>query len=290
MVELSPVVVGVVVVAAVVGAVPVAASTAGGQATPTEGAATASNESLAPGEQLAAVVSVQQADIEAEVGARAFGQRIAAAASNTSKAGVVKGEVDALQERLSALREERRELRAAHRNGSLSDGQYRAKLTALHAKTRAVERRLNGSAQAASGLPAQALEAKGINASAIQQLRAQAHNMTGQEVAAIARQIAGRNVGKGLPGERGPPAFVANGTNGPGNGQGPSGDDRGQAGSGDGDRGPPENRTGGPPGNETGDGDRGQGDGDERGSGDDAGDDETNGQATGLDSARVGVV
>ncbi|MFB6088024.1 MAG: hypothetical protein ABEJ85_05835, partial [Haloarculaceae archaeon] len=227
MVELSPVTVGVVVVVAVVGAVPVAATSVGGAATPTDGANTAvTNASLAPGERLAAVVSVQQTDIEAEIGARAFGHRIAQAASNTSKAGIVEAELDQLRERLAELRETKRELEAAYRNGTLSEGQYTARLAVLHAKTRAIERQLNATARVARGLPAAALEAKGIDASAIQRLKREARNLTGPEVAAIARQIAGKKVGKGIGrAERGPPAFVANESEGPGRsggqGQGP---------------------------------------------------------------------
>mgnify|MGYP003851738053 CR=1 FL=1 len=228
MAETSPVVAALLVAVAAVGAVPVAALGGGAPAQQPATNDTAANGSLAPGERFAGVVGVQQADVEGEIEARAFGQRVAAAASNRSAAGVVAGEVDDLEARLDELDAEVVALERAHENGTVSEGQYRARLAKLHAKQRAVERRLNQTSAVARGLPAEALEANGVNVTAIRTLRSRAGNLTGPEVAAIARTIAGKNAGKGV-GD--PPAFVENRTRGPGasdgdrgNGNGPPAD------------------------------------------------------------------
>ncbi len=223
MVEASPVAAALLLVFGAVGAVPVAAlagSEAGAQQVATDG-----NESVAPGEQFAGVVGVQQAEVSSEVDARAFGQRVAAAGSNRSSAGVVAAEVGDLDERLADLESQLSELERAHENGTVSEGQYRARLAKLHAEQRAIERRLNQTEQVARRLPSEALEAKGVNATAIDRLRTKAGEMTGPEVAAVARSIAGKNAGKGMggPAAAGPPAFAgnrtgANASDAPGNG------------------------------------------------------------------------
>lgn len=257
MTRLSPVAAALLIVVATFGALPVVGVTAGETAPLTATAdATAAvqnepNGTLAPGEQLAAVVGVQQAGIQGEVRTRAFGQRVAGAATNTSKAGVVGEEVERLRERLQRLREERRELRAAHRNGSIGNGQYRARLANIHARTRAAQREINATGQVARGLPARALEARGVDATAIRTLRSEAQNLTGPEVAAIARSVAGNAADGAMgPGERGPPDSVAD-SSVPG-------------------QGPPDNRNGAPANESQGDrggesNNRGQNDGDRSG-------------------------
>jgi len=271
MVERSPAVAAVLVVLAAVGAVPVAAlSDAGvGSQQTTTGAANETNESLAPGERLAGVVGVEAAEIEGELEARTFGQRVAAAKANASAAGIVAAEVDDLEERLTELDARLRELERAHENGTLNEGEYRARLAQFHARQRTLQRQINQTEYVARELPAAALEARGVDVGAIETLRSQASELSGPEVAAVARSIAGKNAGTGMggpPEHAGPPAFVQNRTGGPpadagpGNQTGPPsdagpGNETGQAADGGND-----GSTGGNEGN--GDGPNGNGDGD----------------------------
>ncbi|MFB6089467.1 MAG: hypothetical protein ABEJ97_00280 [Halobellus sp.] len=192
--------------------------------------------SIAPGAQLAAIVGVQEVEIGSEVEARAFGQRIAAANSNASKAEVVAGSLDESRERLAELRERLAELEAARENGTISEARYRARAAQLSAQINAVERRLEQLNETATGLPEDVREEHGINVSNIERLRTEAQNLSGPEVAAIAREIAGANPGRGMggpPEDAGAPgrgsdapgrdaAGAVNRTGqGPGNGQGP---------------------------------------------------------------------
>jgi len=201
----------------------------------------AQNGSLAPGEMLAGVVGVEAAEIEGELEARTFGQRVAAAKTNESAAGVVAAEVDDLDERLSELDDRLRELERARENGTLSEGEYRARLAQLHARQRALQRQVNQTEYVARQLPAAALEAKGVDVGAIETLRSRASELSGPEVAAVAQSVAGKNAGNGMsdpPEQAGPPAFVQNRSSGPPSDAGPGSE-----------TGPPDDAG---PGNETG--------------------------------------
>jgi hypothetical protein len=160
--------------------------------------ANGSTSEIEPGAQLAGVVSVQGTEVSEEVGSRAFGLRVAAAASNESKATVVANELNATRDRLETLSDRRAELEQAYEAGEISKGQYRARVAGLSAKINAIERRLNQTNESASSLPAEVRERKGINTSNIERLRNEASNLSGPETAAIARGIAGRNAGQGL--------------------------------------------------------------------------------------------
>ncbi len=239
----------VVVLAAVASAAPVA-STGG----PNAGAAaqeTPVNESdVAPGERMAGVVGAEQAAVEGEVAAQAFERRLAVANSSSARADVVGSEVEHLQGRLAELSDREDELHRARENGTLSTGEYRARLARLYAKQRALQRLTNRTGRVARGLPERALRQQGINVTTLRTLRLQARDLTGPEVADIARGIAGEGVGR--PAGTGPPAVPGNRTGSPGDGRsGPPDED---------ERGPPANRRGGPPENETGRSDGGQSD------------------------------
>jgi hypothetical protein len=154
-----------------------------------------------PGAQLAGVVGVQRAEIDSEVESRSFGQQIAAAASNESKAAVVAGSLNDSRDRISELRERLSALEAARENGTISQGRYRAQTAQLTAEINSLERRVEQANETAASLPEPVRERHGINDSNIQRLREDAQNLSGPETAEIARGIAGDNPGRGL-GER----------------------------------------------------------------------------------------
>jgi ferritin-like metal-binding protein YciE len=188
------------------------------------------NDSVAPGARLAGVVSVQGAEVSGEVDHRAFGHRIANANSDNATAAVLATEADALQVRLTEIHAEQERLRERYENGSLEQGQYKARMAKLVTEARTIDRILDSASQTAHGLPADALTAHGIGVTAIDTLRANASALTGPEVAAIAKEIAGNEVG-GPPISVGPQGNVSVGPAGnttapgpnttPGNGTSP---------------------------------------------------------------------
>lgn len=177
---------------------------------------------VAPGQRLAAVVGVGQAEFEGEVDLRAYGVEYAMAQSNASKAAVVHERIEAARERFQALEQRQERLRAARANGSISEGEFQARMTELAAESEGVRQVANASEARANALPADVLERAGVNVSAIQTLRQDAAELTGPEVAAIARTIAGDNPGRAVG--QGPPVEIgAHGEDRPGAGVGDPG-------------------------------------------------------------------
>lgn len=193
-------------------------------------AESASNTTVQPGAQFAGVVGVQGAEVQGSFEGRAFGQAVAAAASNESKASVVADRVGQLDARLSELRDRQDELRMGRQNGSMARGNYQAQMATVAARISQVQEQLNHSQAVATELPAQARERAGLNTEAIETLRSQAREMRGGEVAEVARSIAGKGVGKGVPAAAGggpPEGIPGNRMGGPDTpGNGAQGDER----------------------------------------------------------------
>jgi hypothetical protein len=180
------------------GAAQVAADAAYAQTDPATETAD-ENATIAPGEQLMGVVGVQGAEVEGEVESRAFGIAVARAATANETADVVADRFDRVTERVQALETRQTELREARENGSMSDGEYKARMAQVAVQSKHAERMANETANASQGLPVDRLEARGVNASAIQQLQANAGELSGPETAAIATTIAGEQAGSGIP-------------------------------------------------------------------------------------------
>lgn len=225
--------VGILVVAAVAAPLGAAAavsspSSADGQSetgTDSDPAAAADgNDSIAPGERLAGVVGAQQAEIDGEVSERAYGVRIANARSDAAKAAVVAEQINESERRLEALERRLAELNESREAGEISEGRYRAEVATTVAEMRALERRMNLTAETAAELPDSVRTSQGIDPKAIEDLRNRAGARGGPETAAIGRSVVGND-------ER---AFGADRDPGP-----PFGGDRNDGGSdgGDGDGG-----------------------------------------------------
>ena len=188
-------------------------------ASPSADSVATANESdnTTPGQQLSGVVGVGAAEIDGELGERSLSERLNRSGTNDSRAKVVAERVDELRDRLERLQERRQALIEVRNNGTITQGEFRARMAELAANVSATERVLNATADAAGGLPEETLEDNGVNVSSIQELRRNASELTGPEVSEIARSIAGNGAGDGMTG---PPDFAGppNGTPGPPNG------------------------------------------------------------------------
>lgn len=155
------------------------------------------NATIGPGERLSGVIGVQEAELEGEVETRAYEIALERANdSNASKAAIVAEQLNRTRERLQELRQRKTQLERARENGSIGLGEYRARTAKLAAETQTVTKIANRSEAAADGLPNETLAEHGINVSAIRQLAEGAEELTGPQVAAIARSIAGGPDGK----------------------------------------------------------------------------------------------
>ena len=175
-------------------AVPVAMAQATDGTNETNG--TDGNGTVAPGEQLSGVVGVSEAELNGEVESRAYDIRVDRANSSDARAAIVAEQLNRTEGRLADLEAQRAELEAARENGSIREGQYRARVATLHAESRTVARLSNQTNETAGQLPAETLEANGVNVTALRTLQDRAANLTGPETAEIARSIAGENAGQ----------------------------------------------------------------------------------------------
>lgn len=207
--------------------------------------ATGTDGSVAPGARLAGVVGVGGAEIGGEMEPRSFAAAVEAAETDDARAAAVARQVDRAGVRLDRLDERRSRLVAARANGSIGRDRYRAETARLAAESRSLERVLNRTGAVSGRLPPAALAERGVDSGRIDRLRADAANLTGPEVARIAREIAGPGVGAGPAADgRGPPDGTPARDGGPGrNGTATGGDGTGPPA--DGERGPSDDR--GPP-------------------------------------------
>jgi hypothetical protein len=178
-----------------------------GNETEVENETEPANETIGPGARLSGIVGAHQAELRGAVSERAFGLSVAAAVSNGSRARMVQTETEHLEVRLQELENESAALEAASQNGTVSNGTYQARSTTLTAQINALESRINQTSVEGEQLSATVRAAHGVNMTRLAELQAAAGNATGQEMASIARSIAGPR--SGHPGvRRGPPAHA----------------------------------------------------------------------------------
>ncbi|ELY65915.1 hypothetical protein [Natrinema versiforme] len=180
-----------------------AASVASSNGVQDETDAGEANESIKPGERFAAAVGVQNAELEGNVSERAFGVRIANAESNGTKAAIVAEHHETADARLGELEDRLETLNESREAGNLSEGRYRAEVAETVAEMRSIEQRATTAETTAAELPPEALAANDIDLESIRTLRERAGELDGPDTAAIARSIAGDDVGRSSGSEPG---------------------------------------------------------------------------------------
>lgn len=149
-----------------------------------------------PGERLAGVVGVHGTELDGEMESRAFGVAVAEAESDEARADVIAAQFDRNERRLADVETRRAELREQRDAGEISEGTYRARIAVTVAQTEATRHTTGQGASAAEDLPEDLREERGIDAAAVTTLQERADELTGPEVAEIARGIAGDSVGR----------------------------------------------------------------------------------------------
>lgn len=153
---------------------------------------------IAPGEQMAGVVSVQEVELEGEIDNRAFGIQLAGAATEEAQADVVGERLGSIEERLEELEERKDELEQKRADGTITEGQYNARMATLTAMTASIRHQTNQTEQAARELPTEALRKHGVDVDQIEAIREWASDLSGPDASQIARNIAGPDPG-GMP-------------------------------------------------------------------------------------------
>ena len=179
----------------VVAAAAVAPAAAAGQADADANSSTNASADVAPGEQFAGVVGVTEAEFEGEMAERTFGVKVAQEASAEAQSDVVAEQLGDVQQRVEELEQREQELREARENGSMTEGEFRAEMAVVATEKETAARLATHSENAASGLPEDTLAERGVDVTAIAELRQRASAIGGGNVSAIARSIAGDSVG-----------------------------------------------------------------------------------------------
>ncbi|QLC33985.1 hypothetical protein EFA46_007135 [Halarchaeum sp. CBA1220] len=148
-----------------------------GPSSTTTTASNASADAVAPGAQLAGAIGAQGATVDGALESRAFDHALAAMQSNASKARLVASRQAALSERVDALADRRAALVAAHRNGTLSDGAFAARMAALAARGQSASALADRAAAAADALPASARTSHGADPQALRATGARARSL-----------------------------------------------------------------------------------------------------------------
>ncbi|WP_256403584.1 DUF7096 domain-containing protein [Halorubrum salinum] len=182
---------------------------------------------IAPGERFSGVVGVQQAEIAGEVSSRSFEIALDRADTDAERAAVVAERLNRTEDQLGSIERRQRELRERRDAGELSQGAFAARMAEIGARAESARREVNRSADVAERLPEPARAQRGLDEKRLNAVRRQASDLSGPEVAAMARGIAGNETGRplaadrrGPPARRGPPDDAANGTD---SDQGPPG-------------------------------------------------------------------
>lgn len=179
---------------------------------------------ISPGERLSGVIGVQNAEVSGEVESRAFEVGLDRATTDEERADVVVDRLDRSEQRLVDIEERQQELRERRDAGELSEGAFAARMAETSARAEQVKRGANRSTDVARGLPEEVRAERGLDEERLNELRDRAGNASGPEIAAIARGVAGNDVGGPLAQHRrGAPNGTPGGSGGPGDG-GPPGE------------------------------------------------------------------
>lgn len=198
-------------------------------------ASTGADPAEAPGAEVASVVMVEQAVIESEVEVRAYAKALEQAETPAERADIVADRIAADESRLADLQDDLDEIEHKFEQGEMPEGQYRAAIAVTAIEMATVENTIAQSAAEAPDL-AEHLEERGVSVERIHELRTNASEMTGEEVAAIAKDVAGVDVDApgppaDLPGNASVDDIPADADDRPGNGSaadvpgGPDSDD-----------------------------------------------------------------
>jgi len=151
----------------------------------------------APGQQLAGVVGVGEAELEGDLKQRSFGIGLATAASDQARANVIANHLGDAEARLADLEARLDSLEAQYEAGEIPEGKYNAKVAKIDRQIAVVSQLGNLTANATATVPSELLDERGIDSDRIRNLKENARNLTGSAVAEIARGIAGPGNGNG---------------------------------------------------------------------------------------------
>lgn len=139
----------------------------------TTGAGGTGSEVMA-GEAFASAVAAQDADLEGAVQQRVLDRRLASAGDDAARARALGETVRSVRVRLALLDDRRASLRAAVRDGTISQGRYRVAMARLTTEARSLRQLLARADAAAERLPRETRAEYGLANATFDELRARA--------------------------------------------------------------------------------------------------------------------
>lgn len=161
------------------------------------------DEPATAGEQLGGVLGVQGAALNGDLSDRTFGQKIANADSDETRADLIADRMTEIEDRIGDHEDRLADLDAKREAGEISEGRYKAQVATLEAERANTERKADRAGEAARGLPDGVLVDRGIDVDRIDELRTTASELGGPATGEAAREIAGTNVSESIAGDRG---------------------------------------------------------------------------------------
>lgn len=144
-----------------------------------------SNESAgndtAPGATLNGALGSEEAELEGEFEQRSLDRALAAVDSVDTRAAVVADRLAVVEERLAEIEARQERLEEARDNGSITDAEYRARMTVLAAQARSLDRLGARTVSYANALPPEALAEREVTPERVAALQARASNLSAFE-------------------------------------------------------------------------------------------------------------
>ena len=149
---------------------------------------------LKPGEHVAGVVNVIDAEFAGEIETRSFGFRIEEAGAPDAQAHVAVDQLANIEHRLTEIEEQHEALAEAKETGAISTGKYKAEMARLDTERANVARLADQSQQTINELPTDVREQHNVSEETVGELQEWAAELGGETIAEIAREIAGVQV------------------------------------------------------------------------------------------------
>lgn len=146
-----------------------------------------------PGSGFSGIVGAQEAEVRNEYEDRSFAARLAGASSNESRAAVMRVEAESIAARLDTLAARGDELRAVD-----DDREYRTRVTGFVAQTLVLEQRIDRLQQATATLQPSTRAAFDLTDQRLQSFQERVDALVTPEMVALARGVAGDDVGDDL--------------------------------------------------------------------------------------------
>lgn len=163
----------------------------------------ANNSSL--GADISSFMQASAAEADGTVDTGMWTAEFDATENESARAELVERRTDELRDRLNELQQRKEELTAEREAGNVSETAYKAKISNLVGRIESLRSAINATEPRA--------ERVGADAEELDTLRSQTENLTGPEIAAVARNVSGVDA-----------ANVSAGPGGVGNGDGPPAD------------------------------------------------------------------